>query len=293
MTLGILDWGIGGVGFFAAFKARFPDVGVVYLSDTGSTPYGRQSARDLEARLAFVAPRLAQAGVTRLVVACNAMSTVLPRHSDGELGLECIRGVIGSAVEAVLEADVGVVGVVGGTRTIRSGAYRRPLRAAGLVVRQRVAQPLSALVEAGLVGSPAFRAGAERVMAPLARVDALVLGCTHYWAGAPRFRELTQAAVIVDPARETLDRVVSGWFVSRPADGDGRGGDGRGGVARRDGGGRAGVVRRDGARAPDAAVVDSFFTTGDPAAMTRAALLAFGVTLPPVVGIGPDLRGLA
>ena len=268
MTLGILDWGIGGVEFFTAFKARFPDVEIVYLSDAGCAPYGRLSARDLEARLVAIAPRLAQVGVTRLVVACNAMSTILPSHSAGELGFERLCGVIESAVKAVLEADVEVVGVVGGGRTIRSGAYRRPLRAAGLVVRQRVAQPLSALVEAGLVGSPAFRAEAKRVMAPLARVEALVLGCTHYPAGVARFRELAPAAVIVDPARETLDRVVSGWF-----------------------GGRARADRRDAVRDPGDAT-DTFFTTGDPAATARAALLAFGVTMPPVLGVGADLRGL-
>lgn len=281
MTLGILDWGIGGIGFFTAFKARFPDVGVVYLSDAGCAPYGRLSRSELEARLAVVAPRLARAGVTDLVVACNAMSTVLPRHPAAGLGLERVCGVIDSAVEAVLDADVGLVGVVGGVRTIRSGAYRRPLRAAGLVVRQRVAQPLSALIEAGLVGSPAFAAETKRVMAPLRRVDALVLGCTHYWAGIARFAELTQATVVVDPAQETLERVVKGWFGERARD-DGR----RDGLPLRDRG------RATGRRRPARAVADTFLATGDPLAMERAARLAFGVRLPRVVSVGPDLRGL-
>ena len=269
MTLGILDWGIGGVAFYAAFKARFPEVGVVYLSDAGCPPYGCLNAGELEARLAVVAPRLARAGVTRLVVACNAMSTVLPRHSAAGLGFEQVCGVIDSAVKAVLEADVGVVGVVAGAHTVRSGAYARPLRTAGLIVRQRVAQPLSALVEAGLVGSPEFRAETKRVMAPLGRVDALVLGCTHYWAGVARFAELPRGTVIVDPARETLERVVVGWFDDRPARDQGR--------------------EAEGAR-PKIAAADTFLATGDPVAMARVARLAFGVTLPPVTGVGPDLR---
>ena len=151
----------------------------------------------------------------------------MPRRTAGELGFERVCGVIDSAVEAVLETDAEVVGVVGGARTIGSGAYRRPLRAAGLAVRQRVAQPLSAMIEAGLTGSLAFRAEAARVMAPLERVDALVLGCTHYWAAIAQLRGLTRAAVIVDPARETLDRVVSGWFEGRSADGDRPADDGR------------------------------------------------------------------
>jgi glutamate racemase len=282
MTLGVLDWGVGGVGFWAAFKARFPDVGVVYLSDAGCVPYGRLSARELDARLVMVASRLTQAGATGLVVACNAMSTVLPRHTAAELGLDRICGVIDSAVEAVIEADVDVVGVVGGMHTVRSGAYRRPLRAAGMVVRQRVGQPLSALVEAGLVGSPAFGAEVERVMAPLSRVDALVLGCTHYWAGVARFAELTDAALIVDPARETLDRVVTGWFDGRPADDGGR----------QDGRPAGDDDRKAGGHTPASAGGDTFLSTGDPVAMVRAARLAFGIPLPSVVGVGRDLRGL-
>ena len=174
-------------------------------------------------------------------------------------------------MKAVLEADVGVVGVVAGARTVRSGAYARPLRAAGLTVRQRVAQPLSALVEAGLVGSPEFRAETKRVMAPLGRVDALVLGCTHYWAGVARFAELTRGTVIVDPARETLERVVADWFDGHPARDQKRGGEGAG---------------------PTIAAADTFLASGDPVAMARAARLAFGVTLPPVRGVGRDLGGL-
>jgi glutamate racemase len=269
MTLGIVDWGIGGLGFLTAFKARYPAVGVVYLSDAGDVPYGRQSAWELEARLAVMAARFADVGVTRLVVACNAMSTVLPAGPAGELGLERVCGVIDSAVQAALEQDAVVVGVVGGLRTVRSGAYARPLRAAGVVVRQRVAQPLSALIEAGRARSPEFVTATERVMRPLAHVDVLVLACTHYWTAVERFDELTTAAVIVDPAHETLERVVAGWFA---------GGEG---------------VREAAVRDPRIVAADRFFTTGDPGAMVRAARLAYGLVLPQVKGVGLDLLGLS
>ena len=271
MKLGILDWGIGGMTFFVGFKARFPGVPVVYLSDAGSMPYGLQSARDLVLRLEAVARRFADIGIDRLVVACNAMSTVLPHHTAGELGLERVGGVVDPAVQAVLESGAAVVGVVGGLRTIRSGVYRRPLAAAGVTVRQRVAQPLSALVEAGLVESRLFRAEVSRVMRPMAHVDALILGCTHYSAGITCFRESTSAALIVDPAREALDRVVTGWFDGGPGPGSGS---------------------EAGSGASAAPTADVFFTTGDAVAMARAAHTAFGVALSSVVSVALDLSDL-
>jgi glutamate racemase len=191
------------------------------------------------------------------------MSTVLPVSGLERLGLERVCGVIDGGVAATLAAGVREVGVIGGRRTVRSGCYARPLRAAGLAVRQRVAQPLSALIEAGLGASPAFAEESAAIVAPLAGVDALVLGCTHYAAAAERLRTLAGAARLIDPATETLERVVLGWYALGPS-----------AEGRAD---RAATERREAAVLVPA---DRFFTTGDPAAMVRAARLAFGVELP-------------
>jgi len=278
MSLALLDWGIGGLGFYRAFKERLPDVPVVYLSDTGFEPYGLVPGPALRRRLALTAGWLAGAGAKRLVVACNAMSTVLPAPPWlTELGFEQVCGVIDGGVAATLEAGVRTVGVIGGRRTVRSGCYARPLRAAGLVVRQRVAQPLSGLIEAGMVASPDFAAESARIVAPLAEVDALVLGCTHYAAAADRLRALAGAARLVDPAAETLERVVLGWY------GVAASGDGRGGRAAERGRGADSSAGSSTIRSSvECSSADRFFTTGDPTAMARAARLAFGVELPAV-----------
>jgi glutamate racemase len=272
--LGIVDWGIGGMGFYVRFKARYPGVAVTYLSDTGVAPYGRQSARELRARFALLAERFAAAGVPRLVVACNAMSSVLPAAASGTAPLEAVTGVVAAGVEAVLDSGAAYVAVIGGVRTVRSGVYRRPLVARGVRVTQRVAQPLSALIESGDCGSPEFRRQAARVVRPMAGVDALVLGCTHYAAAAGTLGELGGATAIIDPAAETLERVVSGWF-------DRQGTHGRG-LSEPD----------DGHFESRSPVADVFFTTGDPRAMARAARIAFAVTLPPPTRVDVELPKL-
>jgi glutamate racemase len=50
-TLGIVDWGIGGIGLLQRLDVRAPRLPVVYWSDTGAIPYGKQQTRDLSARL--------------------------------------------------------------------------------------------------------------------------------------------------------------------------------------------------------------------------------------------------
>jgi glutamate racemase len=49
--LGMIDWGIGGISVYKLLKERLGDVPVVYLSDTGVTPYGKMARVELARRL--------------------------------------------------------------------------------------------------------------------------------------------------------------------------------------------------------------------------------------------------
>jgi glutamate racemase len=245
VKLAILDWGIGGIGFFARFAARHPAVPVVYLSDTGFTPYGKVPRRPLAARVDHALRRLAdEHGATHAVLACNAASTVLP-HLGVSRARMPVCGVIAPAVQALCAMPPARIGVIGGWRTIRSGLYGRALRAAGHRVRQRVAQPLSAHVEAGRLTSADVRGDVARILAPLRDVDVLVMACTHYVALAPLLAEHCPQAALFDPVDATLAQVERDWPVS----------------------------------AASRQAEHRILTTGDPDAMSRAARLAFGVGL--------------
>jgi glutamate racemase len=244
--LGFLDWGIGGVGIFRAFRRRRPGVPVLYWSDTGATPYGRLPAAALTARVRRVLQSMVRQGVTHAVVACNAASTVLPEL--GDVGIP-MMGVIEPAIAMVSPALEGVLGVVGGARTIRSGLYRRALATPRRRVIQRIAQPLSAHIEAGRVGTPAFERDLGRILRPLARADAILLACTHYPSAREAFRRLAPHAALLDPAEAVVEMLVAQWRLPR----------GRG---------------------------DRFVTTGSVVEMRRAARTAWGEDLGPCTGAG-------
>jgi glutamate racemase len=235
--LAILDWGVGGLGLFRWLRAVRPDLDLVYLSDSGAPPYGTLHPAALRARLELVGRALRARSVTRLAVACNAASTVLGRPLEAL----SVRAIAFDGVRAILAGGARTVGVVGGRRTIRSGVYARRLRAAGVDVHQRIAQPLSALVEAGRVEGPDVEASVERVVSTLRSVPLLVLACTHYPALAPVFARALPGVELFDPVEPMGRALLDEW---QPPLGRGR---------------------------------TRFFTTGDPRAMRRAASIAFGV----------------
>jgi glutamate racemase len=253
--VGILDWGIGGLGFFRLLRARRPDIAVTYFSDAGETPYGRLSRQRLMHRLQLIETFLHQRGVTHLVVACNALSTVLPR-AQGPIvpGRVKTIGVIEPTIQFLRASKNKRYGIVGGRRTILSGSYRTPLTNAGKRVRQRIAQPLSRLIEDGKMNTSEFAEVLEGIVRPLRSVDALILGCTHYIAALPQFSSFLPGVPVIDPAELTLAWIERRWSL------------------------------------PGSKQRDVFFTTGSVPMMRTAARRAFGVELGKIRKLNVDLH---
>ncbi|HTH38963.1 MAG TPA: aspartate/glutamate racemase family protein, partial [Pyrinomonadaceae bacterium] len=175
--LGIIDWGIGGIGVYKLIKERRPEVSVVYFSDTGVMPYGKMSRAELAARLDAVIGFLKAKDVTHLVIGCNAASTAIPFLDVQGLKVE---GVIDAAVGMTAKLTPKRLGLIGGRRTVLSGVYRSAFAERGIQVEQRIAQPLSGMIESGDVSSDKLRAECKRILAPLRNCSHILLACTHY-----------------------------------------------------------------------------------------------------------------
>jgi glutamate racemase len=237
--LGIIDWGIGGIGIYKLIKSDIGDVPVTYFSDTGVAPYGKMARQDLVTRLNTVIAFLELQGATHLVFGCNAASTVIPFLNAREMMIE---GVVDSAVAIATKMRPSRLALIGGRRTVLSGAYRRAFAARGIKIRQRIAQPLSGLIENGDIGSPELRAQCRQILSPIRNCSHLLLACTHYPAITHVLREfLGKEAVVIDPAKELVKR-IRGW------------------------------------RLPPGGT-DLFFTTGDTRAMKAAARTAFDLRI--------------
>lgn len=200
--LAILDWGIGGFDFYGKVRQLEPRLRITYVSDAGFEPYGRVPEAELTERVEALARAVVANGAQALVVACNAASTVLPRTTLPE-GLTTL-GVIEPTLARLTAERPTRVAVLGGLRTIESRAYEGPLSDLGVEVRAVVAQPLSALVEAGTLEGQEVDGAIAAVSLGLHGVEVLVPACTHYTALLPQLRRAIEPQRVVDPASETL-----------------------------------------------------------------------------------------
>jgi len=244
--LGIIDWGIGGISVYKLVREQLGDVPVTYFSDTGATPYGKMSPTELVARLdAAIDYLISKRRVSHLVIGCNAASTAIPQLADHGIP---VVGVIEPAIAMTERLRPRKLGLIGGRRTVVSGVYRRGFGARGMQVNQRIAQPLSAMIESGDTSSGKLRDAARQILSPLRSCSHILLACTHYPAMSPVLSELLPAGtVLINPAAE-LVKSISLWNI-------------------------------------ECGGTTEFITTGDANAMQTAAHAAFGVDIPSPVSI--------
>ena len=210
--LGVFDSGIGGLTVARALFERLPRESVIYFGDTARVPYGPKSPETVRRYSAEILAYLIQRGVKAVVVACNTSTA----HALDSLRAQApvpVVGVIEPGARAAVAATCsGTIGVIGTAGTIASGAYERAIRALrpDAAVHSVACPLLAPLVEEGWFDRPATELIAGEYLAPLkaARVDVLVLGCTHYPLLKPLLGRVMGPDVrLIDSAEETAGAV--------------------------------------------------------------------------------------
>jgi glutamate racemase len=222
--IGAFDSGVGGLTVVHAMRELLPAEDILYLGDTARVPYGNKSPDTIIRYSREIMVYLRGKGVKAVVVACNTASAHALAILQKEADIPVI-GVILPGVEAALAATRnGRVGIIGTQGTIQSDAYQTLLRISRQdVVITAVAAPLLvSLVEEDWLSHPATQLILEEYLAPMkaARVDTVVLACTHY----PLLKLLAQRilgpeVVLVDSAENAaaaLARKLEASGLSRP-----------------------------------------------------------------------------
>jgi glutamate racemase len=215
--VGIFDSGVGGLTVQKAILARLPGLDTAYLGDTARVPYGSKSPEVVTQYSLRNARFLAARGIDLLVVACNTASAVALPALRAALGIPVLGVVEPGARSAARASHSGRIGVVGTPSTIASGAYQRALALArpDAQVTARACPLFVPLAEEGWTDpdDAVVRAVAGRYLSAMveARVDTLVLGCTHYPLLARAIARELPGVALVDSAEaialEVAERV--------------------------------------------------------------------------------------
>ena len=227
--IGMFDSGFGGLTVARAVIDLLPAEHLVYLGDTGRYPYGSKPLGEVARYARQIAQMLIDDFDAKvIVVACNtAASAVDLAH---ELPVPVI-GVIEPGARALVKATrSGVAGVIGTVGTVGSGSYQRAVAAADPDVDLVCAAcpGFVEFVERGVTAGDEVAVLAERLLAPVveAKVDTLLLGCTHYPYLARVIGDVMgREVVLVSSADETAfalrDLLDEHGLARRPIDGGG------------------------------------------------------------------------
>ncbi len=210
--LGVFDSGIGGLTVARALFERLPQESVIYFGDTARVPYGPKSPDTVRRYSAEILAYLLHRGVKAVVVACNTSTAHALDYLQAHSSVPVVGVIEPGARAAVTATKTGTIGVIGTAGTIASGAYERAIQALRPDARvHSLPCPLFVpLVEEGWFEHPAAELIAREYLAPLerAKVDVLVLGCTHYPLLKPLLaRVMGPDVTLVDSAAETATAV--------------------------------------------------------------------------------------
>ena len=183
--IGMFDSGFGGLTVARAVIDLLPGENLVYVGDTGRYPYGskplaevRDHAREITSWL------VAEHDVKLVIVACNTASAAALGELQADVDVPVVGVIEPGASSLVSATRTGRIGVIGTVGTVGSGAYQEAVAAVDATVELTCAAcpGFVEFVERGDTTSDQVHVLAERLLAPLveAKIDALLLGCTHY-----------------------------------------------------------------------------------------------------------------
>jgi glutamate racemase len=182
--IGVFDSGVGGLTVLAEIRDRLPYEHTVYFGDTARVPYGVRDPAEVKEFAFEIIRYLTDLDVKLIVVACNTASAVALELAQAEFDAPIVGVIEPGARAAAVDTINRRVGVLATQVTVESGAYRRAVRGhdAGIVVHEQACPEFVPLIEKGVVDGPELEEVARGYLDPLTRrrVDAVILGCTHY-----------------------------------------------------------------------------------------------------------------
>lgn len=224
--IAVFDSGLGGLSVLRWLRRRMPQERYVYFGDCGNAPYGSRPTEQVrQLTLQALGNLTAAYPVKAIVLACNtataaAVNQVRQRYPD--------TIVIGIEPALKLAADhfpAGRIGVMATQVTLREEKFDTLLhRFDGSCTVAKIPAPgLVEEIEAGRWEGPEVEALLGRILGPyVGKLDALVLGCTHYPFAAKAISKIMGIPLLdggEGTARETQRRLAQENLLAPPGPG--------------------------------------------------------------------------
>ncbi len=187
MKVGVFDSGLGGLTVVKEILSELPEAELFYIADTAHAPYGDKTHEQIK-QYAYRITRyfIDTHAIDALVVACNSATTAAIAYLRAQFPELVIVGTEPGIKPAVAATRSGKVGVLATQATLNSEKYRvLAKKTAGkksIEIYEQACSGLAEAIENEENLSEKTEALLHEWLAPMreAKVDTIVLGCTHY-----------------------------------------------------------------------------------------------------------------
>ncbi len=180
--IAVFDSGVGGISVLRELIKQLPQENFLYYGDSANAPYGSRSSEDVRALTLQAAEMLLRRNAKALVVACNtatatAIDLLRRQHPD-----TIIVGIEPALKLAADRFPTGRIGIMATQVTLREEKLSQQLARFPQTQTVRIPAPgLVEQIEQGNFNTPETERLLEPLLTPYrGKLDALVLGCTHY-----------------------------------------------------------------------------------------------------------------
>lgn len=181
--IGVFDSGVGGVSVLRALVDELPNEDFSYFGDSANAPYGEHSTDEILEMSRAIARRMVDRGAKAIVIACNTATSVAAESLRAEFPDVPVIGVEPAVKPAAEAAEGGRVLVMGSEVTLALEKYHRLEEefAKRCEIVAVACIGLAKRIERGNLDAPDVIELLEKLVGEWAgKVDAVVLGCTHY-----------------------------------------------------------------------------------------------------------------
>ena len=182
--IAVFDSGVGGVSVLRQLYKLMPEENYVYFGDSANAPYGSRTTEEVRQLSLAAAKKLTtEYPVKALVVACNtatAAAIKVLRETYPDLIVVGIEPALKLAYDSFPGGNLGVLATEVTLREEKFDALMHRFDKK-CTVYKIPAPGVAKLIEAGKNDSPEMIALLQELLGPyVGKLDALVLGCTHY-----------------------------------------------------------------------------------------------------------------
>ena len=207
----VFDSGVGGLSVVEALRRHLPETALAYCCDNAMLPYGTRPDHWLVERIVAVCQAAVErTGADTLVVACNTASTLALEALRERLSVPVV-GTVPAIKPAAQASRSGHLALLATSATVARPYTQRLIDsyAPHCQVEKVAADALVAEAERAIQGHAIDPAVVRQALAALvedARIDTVVLGCTHYPYLIPVLRELLPEQVTIIDSGEAVAR---------------------------------------------------------------------------------------